>query len=50
MCAGEFEDEAELLVDELGNKDSGLHRDPGDSKGVCHDRQYTDSPDSEFAG
>ena len=46
----EFEDEAELLVDELGNKDSGLHRDPGDSKGVCHDRQYTGSPDSEFTG
>ena len=46
----DFEDEAELFVDELGNEDSGLHWNSSDGKGVCHDRQYTGAPDSEFAG
>ena len=34
----ELEDETKLLVDELGNKESSLYRDPSDSKGVCQDR------------
>ena len=49
MCR-EFENEAKLFVDELGDQNSGLHRDPSDGEGVGHDRQHTCAPDSKFAG
>ena len=47
---GKLEDEANLFVNELSNKESGLHRDTSDGEGVCQNRQYTSAPDSELAG